>query len=331
MRRRLAWAVGLGAGVLAVGTCGYLLIEHWSFLDALYMTVITVGTVGFTEVHPLSSAGRVFTIFLIFAGIGVLGFAFSQLIEFVVEGHLTDILEVRRMEKRLATLQNHTIVAGLGRVGSVVAQALADERAPFVVVDADADAVDLAREAGWLLVHGDATQEEVLLAAGVMRASSIVTALSGDAENLYVTITARSLNPSIFIVARASHESTEPKLKTAGANRVITPNVIGGRRMASMVLHPTVADYLDLVTGAHGVEFRLQEVELTEGSSYAGRSLSDAGLRETTGAQVVAIVNPDGTVDANPMAATVMRVGQRLVVVGSVDQVAVLTERACKL
>jgi voltage-gated potassium channel len=235
------------------------------------------------------------------------------------------------MQKRLATLQNHTIVAGLGRVGGVVAQALADERAPFVVVDADAEAVDLAREAGWLLVQGDATEDEVLRAAGVERASSIVTALSSDAENLYVTLTARSLNPDMFIVARSSHESTEPKLRTAGANRVITPNVIGGRRMASMVLHPTVADYLDLVTGAKGVEFLLQEVELSEESSYVGSSLSEAGIRETTGAQVVAIVNPDGTVDANPMAATVMRPGQRLVVVGSVDQVAILTERACRL
>ena len=331
MNRRLAWAAGLVAGVVAGGTLGYMIIERWSLLDSLYMTVITVGTVGFSEVHPLGAPGRLFTILLIFAGIGALGFAFSQLVEFVVEGHLTNILEVRRMEKRLATLQGHTIVAGLGRVGSVVARALAEEAAQFVVVDASAESVGVAREEGWLFVQGDATEEGVLLAAGVERASSIVTALSGDAENLFVTITARALNPEMFIVARSSHESTESKLMTAGANRVITPNVIGGRRMASMVLHPTVADYLDLVTGAQGVEFRLQEVELTAESSYVGRSLSDTGIRETTGAQVVAIVNPNGTVDANPVAATVLRPGQRLVVVGSVDQVAVLTERACRL
>jgi len=331
VRRRLAWAGGLVAGVVLIGTLGYLLIERWSILDALYMTVITVGTVGFTEVHPMGAGGRLFTIVLIFAGIGALGFAFSQLVEFVVEGHLTGILEVRRMQKRLSLLENHTIVAGLGRVGSVVARSLAEEGAPFVVVDADPDAIELAREAGWALVQGDATEEDVLREAGVEQAKGLVTALAGDADNLYVTITARSLNPGMFIVARSSHESAEPKLMTAGANRVITPNVIGGRRMASIVLQPTVADYLDLVSGAHGVEFRLQEVELTSDSSYVGRSLSEAGIRETTGAQVVAIVNPDGTVDANPGAATTLRSGQRLVVVGSVDQVAVLTERACRL
>jgi len=158
-----------------------------------------------------------------------------------------------------------------------------------------------------------------------------VTALAGDAENLFVTMSARALNPDAFIVARSAHESTEAKLVKAGANRVITPNVIGGRRMASMVLHPTVADYLELVSGAQGVEFRLQEVELAAESCFVGQSLAEARIRETTGAQVVAILNPDATVDANPTAATVLAPGQRLVVLGSADQVAVLTEQACRL
>jgi len=331
MTRRLIWAIGLLGAVIVAGTIGYALIERWSVLDSLYMTVITVGTVGFAEVHPLDVPGKLFTMTLILAGVGALGFAFGQLIEFILEGHLTNILEVRRMDKRLASLDGHTIVAGLGRVGSVVARTLADEDKPFVVVDTDPAVVETVRESGWTLVQGDATEEGVLREAGVERAGSIVTALSADAENLFVTITARSLNPDIFIVARSSHESTEAKLVTAGANRVITPNVIGGRRMASMVLHPMVADYLDLVSGARGVEFRLQEVELDGASSYVGLSLAAAGIRETTGAQVVAILSPDGTVDANPSAATVLQPGQRLVVLGSVDQVAVLTDRACRL
>jgi voltage-gated potassium channel len=315
-----------------VGTLGYMLIEHWGVLDSLYMTVITVGTVGFTEVHPLDPAGRIFTIFLIFAGIGALGFAVAQFIEFLLEGHLNNILEVRRMEKRLAELSGHTIVAGLGRVGSVVARTLADDGASFVVVDSGAEAIQLATDAGWIVVHGDATEEETLLQAGIERAGAVVTALSGDAENLFVTISARSLNPDAFIVSRSAHESTEAKLVKAGANRVITPNVIGGRRMASMVLHPTVADYLELVGGSQGgVEFRLQEVELAPDSCFVGQSLAQARIRETTGAQVVAILNPDATVDANPTASTVLKPGQRLVVLGSADQVAVLTEQACKL
>jgi voltage-gated potassium channel len=329
--RRIAWAIGLVTAVAVAGTVGYMLIERWSLLDSLYMTAITVGTVGFSEVHPLSAAGRIFTILLILAGVGALGFAFGQLVEFILEGHLTNILEVRRMDKLLAELKDHTIVAGLGRVGSVTARTLADEGAAFVVIDSSPEAIRAAADKGWVVIEGDATEEETLARAGIERAAAVVTALSGDAQNLFVTISARSLNSSAFIVARSEHESTEAKLVKAGANRVITPNVIGGRRMASMVLHPTVNDYLDIVSGAQGVEFRLQEVELDSDSSYVGQTLAEARIRESTGAQVVAILNPDGTVDANPHAATRLVSGQRLVVLGSVDQVAVLTERACKL
>jgi voltage-gated potassium channel len=329
--RRVAWAIGLVATVNFIGTLGYMIIERWGVLDSLYMTVITVGTVGFTEVHPLDTAGRIFTIFIIFAGVGALAFAIGQFIEFLLEGHLTNILEVRRMEKRLAGLSGHTIVAGLGRVGSVSARTLADDSAPFVVIDSGIEAAQAAEDAGWIVVRGDATDEVTLLKAGIERAKSVITALAGDAENLFVTISARSLNPSGFIVARSAHESTEAKLMKAGANRVITPNVIGGRRMASMVLHPTVADYLELVSGSQGVDFRLQEVELAPQSCFVGRSLAEARIRETTGAQVVAILNPDATVDANPGADTLLKPGQRLVVLGSADQVAVLTEQACRL
>jgi voltage-gated potassium channel len=331
MIRRLVWAVGLVAFVTIGGTLGYAILEHWSLFDSLYMTVITVGTVGFMEVHPLDTAGRVFTILLVMAGVGALAFAFGQFVEFLLEGHLTNMLEVRRMDKRLSELSGHVILAGLGRVGSVIAHAIADEGAMFVVIDSDPDVGRVAAQAGWVVVEGDATEEATLLRAGVERAGSVVTALSGDAENLFVTISARALNPEAFIVARSEHQSTEAKLVKAGANRVITPNVIGGRRMASMVLHPTVNDYLDLVSGNQGVEFRLQEIELTKRSAYIGKSLAEAHIREATGAQVVAILSADGTVDANPAATTVLTTGQRLVVLGSAEQVAALTEEACPL
>ena len=329
MNKRFVWALGILAAVFVAGTVGYMVIEGWGLLDSLYMTTITVGTVGFGEVHPLSSAGRLFTIVLIIASVGALGFAFGQLVEFVFEGRIQEILEGRRMEKRLGSIEGHTVVAGLGRVGSVVARSLADEGAPFVIVDLAEESAELAREQNWLFVHGDATEEEVLEAAGIRRARAIVTALSADAENLFVAVTARALNPDVFIVARSSHESTEAKLIKAGANRTITPNVIGGRRMASMVLHPTVSDYLDIVSSGAGVEFRLQEIELKPESSFVGRSIAEARIREITGAQVVAILHSDGTVDANPSAASVLKAGERLVVLGTVDQVAVLTERAC--
>jgi voltage-gated potassium channel len=329
--RRLVWAVGLVSIVTIAGTVGYAVLEHWSWFDALYMTVITVGTVGFMEVHTLDVPGRVFTIMLVMAGVGALAFAFGQFVEFLLEGHLSNLLEGRRMEKRLVSLSGHTVLAGLGRVGGVVANALAEEGAQFVVVDSDTDAIQLATGSGWAAVNGDATEEATLIRAGVERAGSVVTALSNDAENLFVTITARSLNPDAFIVARSEHQSTEDKLKKAGANRVITPNVIGGRRMASMILQPTVNDYLDLVSGNQDVEYRLQEVELTGDSPYVGKSLSDAQIRGETGAQVVAILSPDGTVDANPAAGTVLKAGQRLVVLGSVAQVELLTKVACPM
>jgi voltage-gated potassium channel len=329
MIRRFTWAIALLGGLFVVGTLGYMTIEGWNAFDSFYMTTITVGTVGFGEVHPLSQNGRMFTIFLIVAGVGALGFAFSQLVEFVFEGRIQEILEGRRMGRRLEGLEGHTVVAGFGRVGSVVARSLAEEGAAFVIVDLADESEVAARESDWLFVRGDATEEEVLEQAGIRRAGSIVTALSSDAENLFVTVTARALNPDLFIVARSSHESTESKLIKAGANRTITPNVIGGRRMASMVLHPTVSDYLDIVSSGEGVEFRLQEIELEPSSCFVGMSIAAARIREITGAQVVAILKADGAVDANPLASSILVAGERLVVLGTADQVAVLAEQAC--
>jgi len=329
VKRRIVWAIGILTGVFFVGTAGYMLIEGWNFLDALYMTTITVGTVGFGEVHPLSPGGRLFTIWLIIAGVGALAFAFGQLVDFVLEGRIQEMLEGRRMGRRLESLTGHTVVAGFGRVGSVVARSLAEEGAQFVVIDLADESETIAREADWLFVRGDATEEETLEQAGIARAGSLVTCLSADAENLFVTVTARALNPELFIVARSSHESTEAKLLKAGANRTITPNVIGGRRMASMVLHPTVSDYLDIVSSGAGVEFRLQEIQLEVDSCFVGRTIADARIREITGAQVVAILRADGTVDANPSASSLLVAQERLVVLGTADQVAVLAEKAC--
>ena len=329
MRRRFIGALVALAAVFMVGVLGYMVIERWSLLDALYMTVITVGTVGFREVNPLSHAGQVFTMLLILSGVATLGFALAQFVEFLIEGHLLGFLEGRRMDKRIAGMSGHTIIAGAGRVGTVVARALAEEGADFVIIDLAQEAAESAGEHGWAIIHGDATEENVLAQAGIANAGSVVTALATDADNLFVTVTARALNADCFIVARCSHESTEAKLTKAGANRTITPNVIGGRRMASMVLHPTVSDYLDIVSSGEGVEFRLQEIQLGPESCFAGQTIAQARIREITGAQVVAIVKADGAVDANPSAASMLSVGERLVVLGTADQVAVLAEKAC--
>jgi voltage-gated potassium channel len=236
MLRRVGYAFGLLGSVLLVGTVGYALIERWSLLDALYMTVITVGTVGFREVHELSIAGRVFTMVLIIAGFGAVIFSIGTIIDFMVEGHFTGFLEGRRMRKRIDGMRGHHVVAGLGRVGSVVADQFAERSVPFVVIDGSTEALAIAREKDWAYVEGDATEEHTLLAAGLERAGSLVTALDTDAANLFVTLTARGMQPGLFIVARATTPSTEAKLLRAGADRVITPTDIGGRRMAAMAL-----------------------------------------------------------------------------------------------
>lgn len=320
MVRRVSVAATLLGLVLLTGVIGYHFIEGWGFLDALYMTVITIATVGYRELAPLTDTGRVFTIFLIFAGVGSIAYTFGAVVEFMVEGHLRMLLEGRRMQKRIAELQNHHIVVGIGRVGSVVARSLAEEGASFVVIDSCDECRESAEDAGWLFVHGDATNEDVLKEAGVTRAKGLVTALDTDADNLFVSLTARSLNPDIYIVARSSSVVSEAKILRSGADRVLTPNVIGGRRMADMVLHPIVSDYLDVVTRGDEIEFRLDSVKVSASSGLIGISIRDAQIRNRTGAYILAVRTASGELNSNPPADTVFAVGDELVVLGTREQ-----------
>lgn len=326
MRRRMALALSALIAVVVLGTVGYVVVEGWRVFDALYMTVITVGTVGYSEVGELSDPGRAFTMGLIILGFGVLLFALGTFIDFVVEGHLKGILEGRRMMTKIESLNGHHIVAGIGRVGSVVARALAEEGVPFLVVESDPESGERARSEGWLVLDADATDEETLLAAGITRAKGLVTALDSDADNLFVTFSARSLNPDLFIVARSSHETSEAKLLRAGADRVLTPNVIGGRRMAAMLMQPVVSDFLDLVFHGDGVEFRLQEVQLRPESSFVGMTIKDAQVRESTGAYILAIQQHGGAVNTNPSPDTALEARDRLVVLGTTAQIDALMQ-----
>jgi voltage-gated potassium channel len=288
------------------------------------MTVITVGTVGYAEVEPLTTAGRIFTMLLIFAGFGAMFFFVGTMVEFVLEGHLREFLEGRRMKKLIEGLHDHHIVAGTGRVGSVVARSLAEEGAPFIIIDQCEDCVTIADERGWPILHADATDEGVLRLAGVERARSLISTLDTDADNLFVTFTARSLNSDIFIVARSTHETAEEKIRRAGANRVITPNEISGQRMATMVLHPVISDYLDLVTHGDNVEYRLQEFELSSSSAFAGKTIKEAHVRDVTGAYILAIQDSRGMINTNPPPDSTMNAGDRLVAIGTESQLEAL-------
>lgn len=320
MYRRLLFALSVLGGVLVTGTAGYLLIERWSVLDALYMTVITVATVGYAEVQPLSSGGRIFTMVVIFAGFGAMFLFVGTVVDFVFEGHWREFVEGRRMRKLVESLHDHHVVAGMGRVGLVVAHNLADEGVPFIIIDKAREAIDLADENDWPILDGDATDQDTLVAAGIERARSLVSTLDTDADNLFVTFTSRALNPELFIVARSTHESNEKRLRQAGANRVITPNEVSGRRMSTMVLHPFVSDFLDLVSHGDDVEYRLQEVSLRPDSEFAGKTIKEASVRDATGAYVLAIKGQDGHINTNPPADSLMRPHDKLVVLGTRQQ-----------
>ncbi|MCE5191467.1 MAG: potassium channel protein [Actinomycetia bacterium] len=324
MVRRVVTAASLLVAVVLIGTIGYGVIEEWGVLDSLYMTIITITTVGYREVAPLSPAGRVFTMALIFAGVAGIGYSFSVIVEFMVEGHLRTLLEGRRMHKRVSELSEHYIVVGIGRVGSVVARSFAEQGVPFVVIDSCEECMQVAEESGWLFVHGDATDEMVLIEAGVAQAKGLVTALDTDADNLFVALTARALNPAVYIVARSSAVVSEAKILRSGADRVLTPNVIGGRRMADMALHPVVSDYLDVVTRGDEIEFRLDSVVVGAHSGLLGMSIRDARIRERTGAYILGVRSSAGSLDPNPPADTVFSAGDELVVLGTRAQLAAL-------
>lgn len=323
MRRKLLWAFLVPPTVVALGTVGFMLVEGWSFGDALYMTVITVWTVGFTEVHRLSEAGRALTISLILVGVGSLAFAGGRAIEFMVEGQLRGVLEERRMKREVAAMEDHSVIAGLGRVGFAVARTLAERGAAFVVIDRDGDVLGKAQELGWLHVQGDATEQDVLVEAGVERARSLICAMDTDADNTFVVLTAKTINPAIFVVARTTTESAEDKLRRAGADRVITPSVIGGRRLATMVLNPVVSDYLDLVSHTGGLEFRLEELEVRAGCELDGSTVGEAHVRDRTGAYILALAS-GGRIASSVSPQTRLSAGDRLIALGTSAQLEAL-------
>lgn len=324
--RRLRFGVAALVGVIAAGTLGYLALG-FPLLEAAYQTVTTVATVGYREVRPLSAVGQIFTMGLILVGVGTALYTFTLVLEAVVEGHVQEALGRKRMERQIGRMSGHVIVCGFGRVGRNLAQYVAGAGEDVVVVEKDPERA-VAAEAAGHAVRGDATSDEVLKEAGIDKARVLVTALNTDADNLFVTLTARSLRPDLFIVARARVESSEAKLAQAGADRVVNPQGIGGARMAAFVLQPHVAEFLDVVMHDGSLEFRLEEVPVPDGSPLAGRSLRDAQIRDSTGALVLAMRDARGSFTTNPSPQTVLCAGQILIAIGTEIQLKALAAAA---
>ena len=305
----------LGA-VLVIATAGYVLIEGWSVFDALYMTVTTVTTVGYGEIHPLSRAGRVFNIGVVVFGVATVLYTFSFLMARLVEGDLHDRWIKRRRERMLDELTNHFIVCGYGRMGQIIAREFSRQSVPFVIVERDPDRMQEAIDSGYLAVEADASSEQVLKRIGIDRARGFIAAVSTDAENVYAVLTARLLRPDLFIIGRAETEDARGKLVRAGADRVLSPYHIGGLQLAQTALRPAVVDFVQLATSSDNLDLNMEQVRIGEGSSLAGRTIVAASLRQRYGVVVVGIQRAAGGMEFNPSPDSVMGVGDFLVVLG---------------
>jgi len=306
--------------LVIVGTSGFALIEGWPLADCLYMTVITITTVGFMEVHPLSPAGRLFTSLLALGGVFTLLYAATAVIRAVVSGEIGGTLGRQRMDRKLAELTGHAIICGYGRMGRLVCSEFSSLGRPFVIVDQQASVLDDFRVPHGIPLQGDATDDHVLRKAGVERAKVLVTVAASDAANLYITMSARLLSEKLFIVARSEESESEPKLIRAGANRVVSPYVIGGQRMAMAVLKPNVMDFIELATRSDYMELQIEESMIEPGSALAGRSLKDSRVRQDLGVIIVAIKKPDGRMVFNPPSEETMGAGDLLITLGHRDQ-----------
>ena len=323
--RHLRIAIILVLSVLVLGTIGYMLIEQFSFADALYTTVDMMATVG-SMIRPLSSAGRMFSIIVIVLGVGSLLYTFGAGMEFMIEGHFSQAIRRRLMENKIAALRNHYIICGYGRVGLQIAEEFAAARLPFVVIDEKESNVGNCIERGYLAQQGDATSDDVLREAGIQHAKCLLVATDNDATNISITLTARHLSSKLFIVARANHNETEAKLKLAGADRVLSPYTIGGHRMANLALQPGVIEFFDTITKAGDVELAVQEVVVRASSPLVGKTLVEAQNTLSYGTMLVALKRPSGVMPGSRLE-TRIEVGDTVIVVGALEQLAAFKQK----
>jgi voltage-gated potassium channel len=301
---------------LAIGTTGYVLIDHYPVFDAFYMTLITMTTVGYAEIHRLSVAGRIFNSFVIFFGVTIIFIAIGTMTQTIVEMEVGNVIGKRRNKRMIDSLNNHFIICGYGRVGHGAALELKAAGVPFVVVDISAERVDAAMQAGMLGLAADSTRDETLRHAGIDRARGLVAALSTDADNLFVLLSAKGLNPEVFVATRAAEEGAEEKMRRAGADAVFAPYAITGHRLAQSLLRPHVVQFLDFDTKNIGLDISIEQVKVSEHSEAVSKSLKDLQIRRDLGVIVMAIRKREGHMLFNPLADTAIEGGDYLIVMG---------------
>jgi voltage-gated potassium channel len=319
MRRLRNWLIILSSGVLLVvtgGTLGFIWIEHYSFFDAFYMTLITITTVGYQELHPLSFYGRIFNSFLIVFGVTMLLLAVGGMTQVIIELELTQYFGKRRTRKMINKLEDHIIVCGFGRVGRGAARELQRAGVPFLIVDKSEDRVEWAIRDGMLGVLADATDDETLQHAGVLRAKGLIATLQSDADNLFVILSAKALKPALQVSARVNSEQSEKKMRLAGADHVFAPYDMTGNRMAQVMLKPHVFQFIDFTTKGMGLDVGIEQFSVSPSSEFASKSLADSKIRSELGVIVLAIRKSDGSMHFNPPAEAEIQSGDFLIVMG---------------
>ena len=314
----LRFALALLVLVIGGGTVGYMVVEGWDFLDAFYMTVLTISTVGYGEVHPLSITGKFLTILIILLGVGSVGFAVGTAGRLMFEDRIRAVLG-RRYMKSIQKLRNHYIICGFGRMGRIICEELTEKGIPLVVLESDDDVLEELDRLGYPYMKADATSDEELMASGIDKAAGLVSVVTDDAQNVFIVLTARGLNPKLNIVARSAAEETIKKLVRAGANKVISPYFLGGHRIAQAIMRPTVLDFLENIIQNKEMDLALDEKRIAPRSKLIGTTLATSGLRKDFNIIILAIKSATGSMDFNPPFNTEIKAGDTLVILGRGD------------
>lgn len=314
--KKLLKAFAMLLGIIGFGTIGYYCFEEMPLFDAFYMTIITISTVGFSEIVPLTYVGRIITVIIIIMGISVGTYTIGIIVKWFVEGELQHIFWRLRVKKQIADLKNHYIICGFGRIGRTICSELEADGGNFVIIAQNVSEIEETVKEKYLFLEMDATTEEALLRAGIMTARGLVTVVNSDANNVFITLTARGLRPDIFVLARASEERNEEKLIKAGATRVISPYLIGARRMAQVLRRPTVVDFIDIALMGNHLGLIMEEATLSMNSNFIGKNLINSNLRRDYGVIIVAIKKMSGEMVFNPLPSATLEGGDVIIVIG---------------